>query len=168
MKLNESKLDKIRSIEEVGSELGLLPEEIEPYGRLKAKVAYSARNRVAGNKNGKLVLVSAMTPTPAGEGKTTTCIGLADSLRAKGRKTALCLREPSMGPVFGIKGGATGGGKSQLVPMEEINLHFTGDIHAVTSAHNLLTTLCANHINFGNQLRIDPKAVPFKRVMDMN
>jgi len=168
LKLNEGKLDKIRSIEEVGSELGLLPEEIEPYGRLKAKIAYSARNRVAGNKNGKLVLVSAMTPTSAGEGKTTTCIGLADSLRARGRKTALCLREPSMGPVFGIKGGATGGGKSQLVPMDEINLHFTGDIHAVTAAHNLLTTLCANHINFGNQLRIDPKAVPFKRVMDMN
>jgi formate--tetrahydrofolate ligase len=162
------KIEKIRAIEEVGAELGLLPEEIEPYGRLKAKVAYSARDRVQNNPDARLVLVSAMTPTPAGEGKTTTCIGLADSLKKMGRKVALCLREPSMGPVFGIKGGATGGGKSQLVPMEEINLHFTGDIHAVTAAHNLLTALCANHINFGNSLRIDPKAVPFKRVMDMN
>jgi len=165
--LNE-KAEKIRTIEEVGAELGLLHEEIEPYGRLKAKIAYSARERVKDNPDARLVLVSAMTPTPAGEGKTTTCIGLADSLKKMGRKVALCLREPSMGPVFGIKGGATGGGKSQLVPMEEINLHFTGDIHAVTAAHNLLTALCANHINFGNHLRIDPKAVPFKRVMDMN
>lgn len=165
--MNE-KFEKVRTIEEVGADLGLLPEEIEPYGLLKAKIAYSARKRVADNKNGKLVLVSAMTPTPAGEGKTTTCIGLADSLKSLGRKVALCLREPSMGPVFGIKGGATGGGKSQLVPMEDINLHFTGDIHAVTAAHNLLTALCANHINFGNSLRIDPKAVPFKRVLDMN
>ncbi|MDN5278319.1 MAG: formate--tetrahydrofolate ligase [Clostridiales bacterium] len=166
--IEAEKIDQIRPIEEVGADLGLLPEEIEPYGRLKAKIAYSAKQRVSENKNGKLILVSAMTPTPAGEGKTTTCIGLADSLRMLGRKTALCLREPSMGPVFGIKGGATGGGKSQLVPMEEINLHFTGDIHAITSAHNLLTALIANHINHGNALRIDPKAVPFKRVIDMN
>lgn len=165
--MNE-KNDKVRSIEEVGAELGLLPGEIEPYGRLKAKIAFGAQKRVAANKDGKLILVSAMTPTPAGEGKTTTCIGLADSLRAMGRKTALCLREPSMGPVFGIKGGATGGGKSQLIPMEDINMHFTGDIHAVTTAHNLLTAIMANHINFGNPLRIDPKAMPFKRVIDMN
>ncbi|GAB4272496.1 MAG: formate--tetrahydrofolate ligase [Candidatus Rifleibacteriota bacterium] len=160
--------ENIRRIEEVGIELGLLPEEIETYGSLKAKVAYSAKKRLESNPDGKLILVSAMTPTPAGEGKTTTSIGLADSFRALGRKTALCLREPSMGPVFGVKGGATGGGKSQLVPMEEINLHFTGDIHAVTSAHNLLTALISNHVNHGNSLRIDPKAVAFKRVIDMN
>ena len=167
--VKKNKLQEItRPIVEVAAELGLLPEEIEPYGKLKGKIAYSTIKRVEKNKNGKLILVSAMTPTPAGEGKTTTCIGLADSLKAMGRKTALCLREPSMGPVFGIKGGATGGGKSQLVPMDEINLHFTGDLHAITSAHNLLTALCANHINHGNDLRIDPKAVPFKRVMDMN
>lgn len=167
--VKKNKLHEItRPIEEVAADLGLLPDEIEPYGKLKGKIAYSTIKRVEKNKNGELILVSAMTPTPAGEGKTTTCIGLADSLKAMGRKTALCLREPSMGPVFGIKGGATGGGKSQLVPMDEINLHFTGDLHAITSAHNLLTALCANHINHGNDLRIDPKAVPFKRVMDMN
>lgn len=169
--MSETKLnikEVIRPVEAVGVELGLLPEEIEHYGHYKAKVAFSTRKRVAGNPDGKLILVTAMTPTPAGEGKTTTCIGLADTFRAMGRKTMLCLREPSMGPVFGVKGGATGGGKSQLVPMDEINLHFTGDIHAVTSAHNLLTALVANHIQHGNELRIDPKSTPFKRVIDMN
>lgn len=160
--------EEVRPVEAVGAELGLLPDEIEHYGCYKAKVAFSTRGRVAGNPVGKLILVTAMTPTPAGEGKTTTCIGLADTFRAMGRKTMLCLREPSMGPVFGVKGGATGGGKSQLVPMEEINLHFTGDIHAVTSAHNLLTTLVANHIHHNNDLHIDPKSMPFKRVIDMN
>jgi formate--tetrahydrofolate ligase len=169
--VSETKLnikEEIRPVEAVGVELGLLPEEIEHYGHYKAKVSFSIRKRVAGNPDGKLILVTAMTPTPAGEGKTTTCIGLADTFRAMGRKTMLCLREPSMGPVFGVKGGATGGGKSQLVPMDEINLHFTGDIHAVTSAHNLLTALVANHIQHGNELRIDPKSTPFKRVIDMN
>lgn len=169
--MSETKLnikELTRPVEAVGVELGLLPEEIELYGHYKAKVAFSTRKRVAGNPDGKLILVTAMTPTPAGEGKTTTCIGLADTFRALGRKTMLCLREPSMGPVFGVKGGATGGGKSQLVPMDEINLHFTGDIHAVTSAHNLLTALVANHIQHGNELRIDPKSTPFKRVIDMN
>jgi len=169
--VSETKLnikEETRPVEAVGVELGLLPEEIEHYGHYKAKVAFSTRKRVAGNPDGKLILVTAMTPTPAGEGKTTTCIGLADTFRAMGRKTMLCLREPSMGPVFGVKGGATGGGKSQLVPMDEINLHFTGDIHAVTSAHNLLTALVANHIQHGNELRIDPKSTPFKRVIDMN
>ncbi len=158
----------LRPIEDVGLEIGLLQDEIEPYGRMKAKISPKARQRLAGNSDGKLILVSAMTPTPAGEGKTTTCIGLADSFRALGRKTMLCLREPSMGPVFGVKGGATGGGKSQIEPMAEINLHFTGDIHAVTSAHNLLTALVANHIQHGNELDIDPKSTPFRRVMDMN
>lgn len=169
--MSEAKLnfkEETRPVEAVGAELGLLPEEIEHYGHYKAKVAFPTRKRVAGNPDGKLILVTAMTPTPAGEGKTTTCIGLADTFRAMGRKTMLCLREPSMGPVFGVKGGATGGGKSQLVPMDEINLHFTGDIHAVTSAHNLLTALVANHIQHGNELRIDPKSTPFKRVIDMN
>ena len=160
--------EEIRPIKAVGAELGLLPEEIEPYGRLKANIAFSTRRRLQGNPDGRLILVTAMTPTPAGEGKTTTCIGLADTFRALGRKAILCLREPSMGPVFGVKGGATGGGKSQLVPMDEINLHFTGDIHAVTSAHNLLTALVANHIQHGNELRIDSKSAPFKRVIDMN
>jgi formate--tetrahydrofolate ligase len=158
----------LRPIEDVGLEIGLLQQEIEPYGRMKAKISPNARQRLAGNADGKLILVSAMTPTPAGEGKTTTCIGLADSFRSLGRKTMLCLREPSMGPVFGVKGGATGGGKSQIEPMDEINLHFTGDIHAVTSAHNLLTALVANHIQHGNLLDIDPKSTPFRRVMDMN
>lgn len=158
----------IRSIEDVGIELGLLADEIEPYGRLKAKISYCARDRLKDKQDGKLILVSAMTPTAAGEGKTTTCIGLADSLKALGRKTALCLREPSMGPCFGVKGGATGGGKSQLVPMEEINFHFTGDMHAITAAHNLLTAMVANHIHHGNRLRLDPKATPFKRVADIN
>jgi len=160
--------EEIRLIEEVGAELGLLPEEIEPYGRYKAKISFSTRRRLADKPDGKLILVTAMTPTPAGEGKTTTCIGLADTFRAMGRKSMLCLREPSMGPVFGVKGGATGGGKSQLVPMDQINLHFNGDIHAVTAAHNLLTALVANHIQHGNELRIDPKSTPFKRVIDMN
>ncbi|HAE38324.1 MAG TPA: formate--tetrahydrofolate ligase [Candidatus Riflebacteria bacterium] len=158
----------LRSVEEVGLEIGLLPEEIEPYGRLKAKISTKVRQRLANNPDGKLILVSAKTPTPAGEGKTTTCIGLADSFRALGRKTLLCLREPSMGPVFGVKGGATGGGKSQIEPMDEINLHFTGDIHAVTSAHNLLTALIANHVQHGNEFDLDPKSTPFRRVMDMN
>ncbi|MDD3148787.1 MAG: formate--tetrahydrofolate ligase, partial [Candidatus Riflebacteria bacterium] len=150
--------EEVRPVEAAGLELGLLADEIEHYGRFKAKIAFSTMRRVAANPDGKLILVTAMTPTPAGEGKTTTCIGLADTFRAMGRKAMLCLREPSMGPVFGVKGGATGGGKSQLVPMEEINLHFTGDIHAVTSAHNLLTALVANHNQHGNELRIDPKS----------
>lgn len=160
--------EELRPIEKVGLEIGLLPEEIEPYGRMKAKISPKVLQRKADNQDGKLILVSAMTPTPAGEGKTTTCIGLADSFRAMGRKTLLCLREPSMGPVFGVKGGATGGGKSMIEPMDEINLHFTGDMHAVTSAHNLLTALVANHIQHGNELDIDPKSTPFRRVMDMN
>lgn len=166
--LNNELPDAIRPIKEVGLALGLTEEEIEFHGHLKAKVSLSARKRLAENPDGKLILLTAMTPTPAGEGKTTTSIGLADSLASLGKKVSLCLREPSMGPVFGIKGGATGGGKSQLVPMEEINLHFTGDIHAVTSAHNLLTAVIANHINHGNALRLDPKKSPFRRVMDMN
>lgn len=160
--------EELRAIADVGAEIGLQPEEIEPHGHLKAKISTKVRQRVANNPDGKLILVTAMTPTPAGEGKTTVCIGLADSFRALGRKTMLCLREPSMGPVFGVKGGATGGGKSQIEPMAEINLHFTGDMHAITSAHNLLTALVANHIQHGNELDIDPKSTPFKRVMDMN
>ncbi len=160
--------EEIRPLEVIGQELGLKESEIEPYGNLKAKISYSAIKRLESEKDGKLVLVTAMTPTPAGEGKTTTSIGLADSLRSIGTKVALCLREPSMGPVFGVKGGATGGGKSELVPMNDINLHFTGDMHAITSAHNLLTALIANHIHQGNALKLDPKRSPFKRVADMN
>ena len=166
--LNNELPKTIRPIKEVGLTLGLTEEEIEFHGHLKAKVSLAARKRLANNPDGKLILLSAMTPTPAGEGKTTISIGLADSFAALGKDVSLCLREPSMGPVFGIKGGATGGGKSQLVPMEEINLHFTGDMHAITSAHNLLTAVIANHINHGNELRLDPKKSPFRRVMDMN
>lgn len=158
----------VTPIDELGKSLGLLESEIEHYGHLKAKISLDAVKRLATKKDGKLILVTAMTPTPAGEGKTTTSIGLADAFHSLGDNVSLCLREPSMGPVFGIKGGATGGGKSELVPMADINLHFTGDMHAVTSAHNLLATLIANHCHHGNALHLDPKRSPFRRVMDMN
>src|SRR3990167_6589522 len=118
--------------------------------------------------NGKLILVSAISPTPAGEGKTTTTVGLTDALNHIGKKAMLCLREPSLGPVFGVKGGAAGGGYAQVVPMEDINLHFTGDFHAVGAAHNLLSAMVDNHINHGNELRIDPRLIQWKRVVDMN
>ncbi|NLI79262.1 MAG: formate--tetrahydrofolate ligase [Candidatus Riflebacteria bacterium] len=157
-----------KTMADLMADLGLQEGEVEAFGSLKAKVALSVLDRIADHPAGKLVLVSAMTPTPAGEGKTTVTIGLADAFRSLGRKAVVCLREPSMGPVFGVKGGATGGGQARVIPADEINLHFTGDIHAVTAAHNLLAALVSNHIFHGNALRLDPRRRSFRRVLDMN
>ena len=148
--------------------LGIAPENLEPYGHYKAKVSMEYVKSLQGKKNGKLILVSAISPTPAGEGKTTTTVGLTDALNHIGKKAMLCLREPSLGPSFGMKGGAAGGGYAQVVPMEDINLHFTGDFHAITSAHNLLSALIDNHIYWGNALGIDSRRVAWRRVLDMN
>ncbi|MGB8680749.1 MAG: formate--tetrahydrofolate ligase, partial [Pseudolabrys sp.] len=148
--------------------LGIGPEHLEPYGHYKAKVSMDFVKSLHGEKNGKLILVSAISPTPAGEGKTTTTVGLTDALNHIGKKAMLCLREPSLGPSFGMKGGAAGGGYAQVVPMEDINLHFTGDFHAITSAHNLLSALIDNHIYWGNALGIDSRRVAWRRVLDMN
>jgi formate--tetrahydrofolate ligase len=148
--------------------LGIVAENLEPYGHYKAKVSMDFVKSIKDKKNGKLILVSAITPTPAGEGKTTTTVGLTDALNFIGKKAMLCLREPSLGPSFGMKGGAAGGGYAQVVPMEDINLHFTGDFHAITSAHNLLSALIDNHIYWGNALGIDSRRVAWRRVMDMN
>ena len=158
---------KLEQIDTVARGAGIDEEYIEKYGRYKAKVSLSLLDRPA-KKNGKLVLVTAINPTPAGEGKTTTSIGLADALKKTGRSAVLALREPSLGPVFGKKGGAAGGGYAQVVPMEDINLHFTGDIHAVTSANNLLAAMLDNHIYQGNRFRIDPGSITWKRCLDMN
>lgn len=155
-------------ISEIAATAGFSADEIEPYGKYKAKISEAAYTRLADRPDGKLILVTAVNPTPAGEGKTTTAIGLADALAASGRKTMLALREPSLGPVFGVKGGAAGGGYAQVIPMEDINLHFTGDIHAVTAANNLLCALIDNHIHQGNELNIDKDRVVFSRVLDMN
>jgi formate--tetrahydrofolate ligase len=148
--------------------LGIAPENLEPYGHFKAKLSMDFIKSLKDRPNGKLILVSAITPTPAGEGKTTTTVGLTDALNVIGKKAMLCLREPSLGPSFGMKGGAAGGGYAQVVPMEDINLHFTGDFHAITSAHNLLSALIDNHIYWGNALGIDSRRVSWRRVMDMN
>ena len=151
-----SQAAKKRPIIEIAKEkLGIAAENLEPYGHYKAKVSMDYIKSLAGKKNGKLILVTAITPTPAGEGKTTTTVGLTDALNHIGKKAMLCLREPSLGPSFGMKGGAAGGGYAQVVPMEDINLHFTGDFHAITSAHNLLSALIDNHIYWGNALGID-------------
>ena len=157
---------KLERISEIASKLGIMDEELEPYGRFKAKISLKAYKRLESKKDGKLVLVTAINPTPLGEGKTTMAIGLADGLQEIGKKAVLALREPSLGPVFGIKGGATGGGHSQIAPMEDINLHFTGDIHAITSANNLLSAMIDNHIYFGNELGFD--RVTWKRCVDLN
>jgi formate--tetrahydrofolate ligase len=160
---------KKRPIMEIAREkLGIAPENLEPYGHYKAKVSMDYIKSLKDRPNGKLILVSAITPTPAGEGKTTTTVGLTDALNHIGKKAMLCLREPSLGPSFGMKGGAAGGGYAQVVPMEDINLHFTGDFHAITSAHNLLAALIDNHIYWGNELGIDSRRVAWRRVMDMN
>ena len=160
---------KKRPIMEIAREkLGITPENLEPYGHYKAKLSMDFIKSLQDRPNGKLILVSAITPTPAGEGKTTTTVGLTDALNVIGKKAMLCLREPSLGPSFGMKGGAAGGGYAQVVPMEDINLHFTGDFHAITSAHNLLSALIDNHIYWGNQLGIDSRRVSWRRVMDMN
>jgi formate--tetrahydrofolate ligase len=160
---------KKRPILDIAKEkLGISAENLEPYGHYKAKVSMEYVKSLQGRKNGKLILVSAISPTPAGEGKTTTTVGLTDALNHIGKKAMLCLREPSLGPSFGMKGGAAGGGYAQVVPMEDINLHFTGDFHAITSAHNLLSALIDNHIYWGNSLAIDSRRVAWRRVMDMN
>src|SRR5437764_2524407 len=148
--------------------LGIAEEHLEPYGHYKAKVSLKYLDTLKSRKNGKLILVTAMTPTPAGEGKTTTTVGLGDALNHIGKKAAICLREPSLGPVFGMKGGAAGGGYAQVVPMEDINLHFTGDFHAIAAANNLLAAMVDNHINHGNELGFDVRRIAWKRVLDMN
>src|SRR5437660_1007883 len=158
----------LKPIEEIGATVGLEPDELEAYGRYKAKVAWDAIARRRDHPDGILVLVTAMTPTPAGEGKSTTTVGLADGLRRLGKRAVVALREPSLGPVFGMKGGATGGGHAQLAPMEDINLHFTGDMHAIGAAHNLLAAMLDNHLTQGNALGLDPRRILWKRVIDMN
>jgi len=157
-----------RPIQEIGSKLGIPSEHLLPYGHDKAKVSQEFINSVQRNDDGKLILVTAINPTPAGEGKTTTTVGLGDGLNRIGKKAAICIREASLGPCFGMKGGAAGGGYAQVVPMEEMNLHFTGDFHAITSAHNLLAAMIDNHIYWGNSLEIDERRVAWRRVMDMN
>ncbi|ACJ75043.1 formate--tetrahydrofolate ligase [Thermosipho africanus Ob7] len=161
----EAKLEKITKIAE---KIDISEEYVEPYGKYIAKVDLKIWEKVKNNKDGKLILVTAMTPTPAGEGKTTTSIGLSMALNRLGKKSIVTLREPSLGPVFGIKGGAAGGGYSQVLPMENINLHFTGDIHAVSAAHNLISAVIDAHIKFGNELGIDPTRIYWKRTIDMN
>ncbi|WML44011.1 formate--tetrahydrofolate ligase [Neobacillus sp. PS3-40] len=159
---------KMVPIVEVADYLGIDEHELEPYGRYKAKVSLDVLKRLEDKPDGKLILVTAINPTPAGEGKTTINVGLSMGLNKVGKKAVTALREPSLGPVFGMKGGAAGGGYAQVVPMEDINLHFTGDFHAITSAHNLLAALIDNHIHQGNALKIDPKKIIWKRVLDMN
>ncbi len=160
---------KPRPIMELAKEkLGIAPENLDPYGHYKAKVSMNYIKELQSRPNGKLILVSAITPTPAGEGKTTTTVGLTDALNKIGKKAMLCLREPSLGPCFGVKGGAAGGGYAQVVPMEDINLHFTGDIHAIGTANNLLAALIDNHIYWGNALGLDSRRVAWRRAIDMN
>lgn len=159
---------KKKPITEIADELGILEEELEPYGRYKAKVSPIVQRRLGEKSDGKLILVTAVTPTPAGEGKTTVSVGLADGLARLGKKSLVALREPSLGPSFGIKGGAAGGGYSQVVPMEDINLHFTGDMHAITYAHNLLAAMVDNHLHQGNGLGLDSRNIVLRRVIDLN
>ena len=154
---------KMLPITEIAEKLDILPEELEPYGRYKAKLSEDIFARLQNKPDGKLVLVTAINPTPAGEGKTTTSVGLGQAMAKIGEKAIIALREPSLGPVFGIKGGAAGGGYSQVVPMEDINLHFTGDMHAITAANNLLCAMIDNHLQQGNVLGIDQRRILFKR-----
>jgi formate--tetrahydrofolate ligase len=158
----------LKPITEIAQSLDIPPDAIKPFGHDKAKLTTEFVNSVKANKDGKLILVTAISPTPAGEGKTTTTVGLGDGLNAIGKKAVMCLREPSLGPCFGMKGGAAGGGYAQVVPMEDINLHFTGDFHAIGAAHNLLSALIDNHIHWENKSGLDPRRVTWKRVMDMN
>ena len=159
---------KMKRVTEVAARLGIADEHLEPYGHYKAKVSLDYVDSLKNQPDGKLILVTAISPTPAGEGKTTTTVGLGDALNRIGKKTVICLREPSLGPVFGVKGGAAGGGYAQIVPMEDINLHFTGDFSAIALANNLLAAMIDNHIDHGNALDIDPRRITWKRVMDMN
>jgi formate--tetrahydrofolate ligase len=159
---------KMKPIREVAAKLGIQEEHLLPFGHTKAKISMDYIKSLKGQKDGKLILVTAINPTPAGEGKTTTTVGLGDGLNRIGKKAIICLREPSLGPCFGVKGGAAGGGYAQVVPMEDINLHFTGDFHAIGTAHNLLSALIDNHIYWGNELGFDSRRVSWRRVMDMN
>ena len=159
---------KMLPISEVGSKLDIPPEQLLHFGSHKAKISFDYINSLKNNTDGKLILVTAITPTPAGEGKTTTTVRLGDGLNKIGKRTAICLREPSLGPCFGMKGGAAGGGYAQVVPMEDINLHFTGDFHAIGVANNLLAALIDNHIYWGNELSLDSRRVSWRRVVDMN
>ena len=159
---------KMKKVKDIAADLGITEDELEPYGHYKAKITDECIQRLSDKPDGKLILVTAINPTPAGEGKTTTSIGLAQGMYKLGKKAVLALREPSLGPVFGIKGGAAGGGYAQVVPMEDINLHFTGDMHAITSANNLLCAMLDNHMQQGNELNIDPRRIQIKRCLDMN
>ena len=159
---------EMKHIKEVAASIGITEDELEFYGKYKAKLSDELWDRIKDNRDGKLVLVTAINPTPAGEGKTTTTVGLGEAMAKLGKKALIALREPSLGPCFGIKGGAAGGGYAQVVPMEDLNLHFTGDFHAITSANNLLAAMLDNHIQQGNTLRIDPRQVVWKRCLDMN
>src|SRR6266849_4449737 len=158
----------LRPIAELAVEIGLEPDEVELYGRYKAKVGRSVLDRLADRPDGKLIDVTAITPTPAGEGKTTTAVSLTQGFGKLGKRPVLCLREASLGPVFGIKGGAAGGGYTQVVPMEDLNLHFTGDIHAIGAANNLLAAMLDAHLLHGNQLRIDSLSISWRRCLDIN
>ncbi|MDI3306939.1 MAG: formate--tetrahydrofolate ligase [Acetobacteraceae bacterium] len=158
----------LRPIQEIAARAGIPDSALEPYGKYKAKIGFDFIRAQAERPQGKLVLVTGISPTPAGEGKTTTTIGLGDALNALGTRTMICLREPSLGPCFGMKGGATGGGRAQVAPMEDINLHFTGDFHAITSANNLLAAMVDNHLYWGNELDLDPRRITWRRAMDMN
>src|SRR5450631_1708384 len=161
-----AKMERIAKL--AADKLGIDDEHLEPYGHYKAKISLEYVDSLADRPNGKLILVTAISPTPAGEGKTTTTVGLGDALNKIGKKAVICLREPSLGPVFGMKGGAAGGGYAQVVPMEDINLHFTGDFGAIGLAHNLLSALIDNHIHHGNELGFDVRRIAWKRVVDMN
>ena len=158
----------MKPIMEIGAKIGISDQHLIPYGHTKAKISAEFIKSVQGNDDGNLILVTAINPTPAGEGKTTTTVGLGDGLNAIGKKAMICIREASLGPCFGMKGGAAGGGYAQVVPMEDMNLHFTGDFHAITSAHNLLSAMLDNHVYWGNKLDIDVRRVSWRRVMDMN
>ena len=158
----------LKPIKDVAASIGLAEDDLEYYGKYKAKVSLDVYKRLADKPNGKLIYTTAITATPAGEGKTCTAVGITQALGKLGKNVMFCLREPSLGPTFGVKGGAAGGGYSQVVPMEDINLHFTGDLHAVGSAHNLLAAVLENHVFKGNKLGIDPKQVLWRRVMDIN
>ncbi len=166
--LEIARATRLRPIAEIAAKAGIPADTLEPYGRFKAKIGFDFINGVADRPDGKLVLVTGISPTPAGEGKTTTTVGLGDALNAIGTRTMICLREPSLGPSFGMKGGAAGGGRAQVAPMDEINLHFTGDFHAITTANNLLAALIDNHIFWGNALGIDPRRITWRRALDMN
>ncbi|HJF84179.1 MAG TPA: formate--tetrahydrofolate ligase, partial [Megamonas hypermegale] len=158
----------MQPITQIAKHLEIPEDDLELYGKYKAKISLNYWNTLKDRQNGKLILVTAINPTPAGEGKTTTSIGLGDALHRLGKKTTIALREPSLGPCFGLKGGAAGGGYAQVVPMEDINLHFTGDFHAITTAHNLLAAVIDNHIQQGNALDLDVRRITWKRVLDLN